>query len=332
MKLNNYYFFSFLVIGAFFSLISNIITFRSYVIQQDSVSDMNNIIPKMTLSEALKNNLTYPNINIYTVPFKTQLGRVYLRDSMYKEAINIFHKARKDNPYLMINENYLAETYLRINKKDSFDYYANRIFSKAPNHANHFTAYIKSLGPLKNSIKLDSAFNLINFKSPTIWKIYLGALFNVQDSLKVLNKNLVIADSIYPRNDDIQFTISSIKYGFENVKKSEEFISIADQLAIDGNFEGSIDVLKIATELNPMNFNIYDKLATSYFKLEKYDSSLNYINKINLRKFEDLGRFYLIKGINLVKLNQKEEGCKSIYESIMIGNKEAIKAYRSFCN
>lgn len=332
MKLNNHYFFSFLVIGALFCLISNIITFRSYVIQQDSVSDMNNIIPKMTLSEALKNNLTYPNINIYTVPFKTQLGRVYLRDSMYKEAINIFHKARKDNPYLMINEHYLAETYLRINNKDSFDYYSNRIFSKAPNHANHFTAYIKSLGPLKNSIKLDSAFNLINFKSPTIWKIYLGALFNVQDSLKVLNKNIVIADSIFPHNDDIQFTISSIKYGFENVKKSEEIISIADQLAIDGNFEGSIDVLKIATELNPMNFNIYDKLATSYFKLEKYDSSLNYINKINLRKFKDLGRFYLIKGINLVKLNQKEEGCKSIYESIMIGNKEAIKAYRSLCN
>ena len=34
----------------------------------------------------------------------------------------------------------------------------------------------------------------------------------------------------------------------------------------------------------------------------------------------------------LVKLNKKTEGCNEIYQSILLGNNEAIKANRSFCN
>ena len=91
------------VLGSFATLISNTVIFRAYVIQNQSVLDQNNIIPEMTIEEAVKNDLNYPNINIYTVPFKTHLGRVYLRDSLYEKAINNFHIARKANPYLLIN-------------------------------------------------------------------------------------------------------------------------------------------------------------------------------------------------------------------------------------
>ena len=127
-----------LIIGSIFALVSNSIILRSYVKQQESVADMNNVIPKLSLERALENDLIYPNINIFTVPFKTLLGRVYLRDSLYDNAINSFNEARKINPYLLINENYLAETYLTLGKKDSFKFYAKKIFRLAPNHPNHF--------------------------------------------------------------------------------------------------------------------------------------------------------------------------------------------------
>ena len=63
-----------LIIGSVFALVSNSIVFRAYIIQQQSVADMNNIVPKMTIDEALENDLIYPNINIFTVPFKTALA------------------------------------------------------------------------------------------------------------------------------------------------------------------------------------------------------------------------------------------------------------------
>jgi len=313
-------------------LVSNIIVFRAYVIQQQSVVDMNNIVPKMTIDEAEYNDLRYPNINIFTVPFKTALARVYARDSLYEKAITTFHEARKNNPYLMINENYLAQTYLTLGKKDSFKYYAKKIFKTAPNHSNHFAFFIKSLDSLKSSFKIDSSFSIIKKKSINIWRIYLASIYNADSLTNTALENIKIADSLYKFDSDIQYLVSVLRNGQENVKKSEEFISISDAFAKNENFKASIKSLKEALKYNPINNITFDKLATSYFKIEQYDSSLLYLNKINIEKYENLGRYHLIKGINLVNLNNKDEGCKEIFEAVLLGNKEAIKANRSFCN
>jgi len=320
------------VIGSVFCLVSNIIVFRAYVIQQQSVVDMNNIVPKMTIDEAEYNNLNYPNINIFTVPFKTALARVYARDSLYEKAITTFHEARKNNPYLMINENYLAQTYLNLGKKDSFKYYAKKIFKTAPNHSNHFAFYIKSLDSLKSSFKIDSSFNIIKKKSINIWRIYLASIYNTDSLTYTALENIKVADSLYKYDPDIQYLVSVLRYGQDNVKKSEELISVADAFAQNEKHIMSIKYLKDALMFNPSNNITFDKLATSYFKIEQYDSSLFYLNKINLEKYENPGRYHLIKGINLVNLNNKDEGCKEIFEAILLGNKEAIKANRSFCN
>lgn len=321
-----------LVIVSLLTLISNSFVFRAYIIQQRSVVDLNNIIPKMTIEEAIYNDLKYPNINIFTVPFKTSLGRVYLRDSFYNKAIETFHLARKNNPYLLINENYLAQTYLTISKMDSFKFYANKIFKNAPNHPNHFAFYIKSLDSLKNSFKIDSAFSKINKKSSSIWKIYLASIYNVDSLSSTAIKNIEIADSLYQNENEIQYLLDALKFGQDELKKSDDLINVADEFAKNENFKASIKTLKEASGLNPTNNSIYDKIATSYYKLEQYDSSLIFLNKINLNKYKDLGRFHLIKGINLVKTDYKEEGCGEIYKAILLGNKEAIKANKSFCN
>jgi len=332
LKIIRIYLIPLITIGSLISLISNIAVFRSYIIQQKSVSDMNNVVPKMSLDEALENDLLYPNINIFTVPFKTSLGRVYLRDSLYEKAIKSFHLARKNNPFLLINENYLAETYLKINQIDSFSYYAKKIFYNAPNHPSHFNYFLKSIGEQSNSKLIDSAFNLISFKSEHVWKIYLSKLYHTDDKLDNANLNIKIADSLFPKNREIQYFIAAIKFGQENLKKAIELISVADKIAKLNDFEGSVNVLKDALKLYPDNNEILDKIATSYFKLKKYESSLEFINRIDLRKNNDEGRYRLIKGINLVKLNKKTEGCNEIYQSILLGNNEAIKANRSFCN
>jgi len=331
MKFNKEIGITLLVVISFLGLLSNTIVFRSYIYQQKTVKDMTYQVPRLSLEESKKLNLNYPNINIYTVPFKTHLGRVYLRDSMYDEAIASFHDARKANPFLVINENYLAETYQNISELDSFKFYAKKIFKTAPNHPGHFAHYIKSLGSLQYSDKIDSAFSEINIKSTTLWKIYLAAIYNV-DSIKDKGfRNIRLADSIYKKEKQIQYFIDAIRYGQKNLDKSEELISVSDKLAQINDFESAIVTLKEALNFYPTNNSIFNKLATSYYKVEKYDSSLYYLNKINLEKFEDQGRYYLIEGINLVNLNKKEEGCNAIYKSIILGNKEAIKASNSFC-
>lgn len=314
------------------SLVSNAVAFRGYVLQQNVVADMNNIIPQLSLEDAKYYELKYPNINIFTVPFKTHLGRAYLRDSLYDLAIETFHEARKINPYLLVNENYLAELYFTIGKKDSFKYYANKIFDLNPNHPGHFGFYIKSIDSLKNSIKIDSAFNLIYNKTSSIWKIYLAALYN-SDSLTSESKtNIKIADSIFQKDTELQYLLDNIKYGQENIKKANELIRVSDKMFQDNLMEDAIITLETALNLYPNNNEILDKISTIFYKKSQHDSSLKYLNMIDLNKYENLGRYHLIKGINLFKLGDSKAGCEEIYKSILLGDKEAIKANKSFCN
>lgn len=321
-----------IIVGSVLAVISNVIVFRAYIQQQKNVGQMARIIPNITVDEALDGDMSYPNINIFTVPFKTLLGRVYLRDSLYDKAISTFHLAKKNNPYLLINENYLAETYLQIGEKDSLKYYAKKIFKNAPNHPNHFGLYIKSFDSLKYSFKIDSAFSKIKKRDSNIWKIYLATLYNVDSLYDRAKENIKVADSIFPKDKDIQNIIEAIKYGQAELKKSDELVRIADMLAKENNFKGSIKILKEALSLFKTSNSILDKLATSYYKLEEYDSSLHYLNMINLIKYQNPGRYHLIKGINLIKLDKIEEGCNEIFEAILLGNKEAVKANKSFCN
>ena len=58
----------FLVLFSFLGLVSNSVVFRSYIYQQKTVKDMNYAQPRLSLDEAKKLDLSYPNINIYVVP------------------------------------------------------------------------------------------------------------------------------------------------------------------------------------------------------------------------------------------------------------------------
>ena len=145
-------------------------------------------------------------------------------------------------------------------------------------------------------------------------------------------KNVKLADSLFPLDKEIQDFLAVLKYGKENFEKFEEYNTVADQLAKDGDFDNSKNILLKALRLNPDNNLIYDKLSTLYYKQKKFDSSMYFLNKIKLNKLVDKGRYYLIRGINMIKLDYKEEGCNEIYEAILLGNKEAIKANKSFCN
>ena len=158
---------SFVLLILLFSIaciISNAIVFRNMRAQQTVIQDFGNSVPVIKLERALEFDFTYPNINAYTVPFKTYIGKVLLRDSLYEEAISYFHEARKYNPFLKINENYLAEVYDILQVKDSFKFYSSLTFKEMPNNPIHFGRYIKSIGPHNDTYLIDSLFNLQKYK------------------------------------------------------------------------------------------------------------------------------------------------------------------------
>ena len=318
------------VVLCVFCLISNSVVFVNYIKQQQVVVDIERFPPTLSSDKITEFDLKYPNINIYVVPFKTYLGRLYLRDSMYEKAIEAFHKGRKNNPNLMINENYLADVYKEINVKDSFEYYTSKAFKKMPNHPAHFGRYLEMLDEKGNSYKIDSIFNSLSYKSETMWKIYLSAISPTKTKSELAHENFKTARKRFPKDIGIGLAIDYNLYGYDDVEKAKKFEQVSDAFSDKGDFQQALIALQKATPLHPYN-KYYEKLATLSYKLKNFKSTVSYLDSIDKTVFFDEGRYYLVKGISLIQLNDKESGCEHLTQSIFKGNKEALKAKNVFC-
>lgn len=313
------------------SLISNIAVFRSYVEQQVIVSDSQLPTPKLTLESALNKNYKYPSLDIFTRPLLTYLGRIYLREKKYDDAIKTFHRAKGFNPYLKANELYLAQTYEQLGIKDSFQYYANLAFNKMPNHPLHFSYFVKHLNAQKDTLEFDNAFKRIIYRDKYIWEIYLSAIERYEIKSKTMRENIKFIDSTYKQDDKIQQLVLVNKYGktlfFEIVEKNKE----AQRYLEKGDLDKALEIFKENHSIVKED-NIYvDKIATIYYQKKMFKKSLDYLKKIDLKKKYDIGRYLLIKGLNNLNLGNSQIGCQDLLYSIKAGNELAIDARSNFC-
>ena len=79
-----------LIILAIASIVSNSVVFNNMRAQQSVIEDFGNLVPQMELKKALELDFSYPNINAYTVPFKTYIGKVLLEIVFMKKLFHIF--------------------------------------------------------------------------------------------------------------------------------------------------------------------------------------------------------------------------------------------------
>jgi len=320
-----------LIILSIASIVSNSVVFNNMRAQQIVIEDFGNLTPKMELKKALELDFSYPNINAYTVPFKTYIGKVLLRDSLYEEAISYFHEARKHNPYLRVNENYLAEIYDILGVKDSFNYYSNLTFMKMPNNPIHFGRYIKSIGPHQNTFIIDSLFNKQKYKYEVFWQLYLSMLVGIENKSELAHSNFSEALRTFPKGIEIEMLVDYNLYGKYEVDAAKEISNVADNLAIKGDFKNAIVLLEKAIKKHPFN-DYFEKLATIYFKKKDYEKAFSYLEKFDLDRTFNEPRFNLIKGVTLCELNNEEEGCKFLTRALILKDPQAKKAKEVYCN
>ena len=117
-----------LILMAPFSLYSSAKIFNSSTQQFIMLGQFNLNLLNAPLSEVDTWEMDYPNISETTIPLKTLKGIYNLKNGNIEKAIDLFHKGRKANPYLMINESFLGLAFFQLNKKDSSLYYSKKAF------------------------------------------------------------------------------------------------------------------------------------------------------------------------------------------------------------
>tara|TARA_B110000027_G_C16095817_1_gene290736 strand:+ start:670 stop:1686 length:1017 start_codon:yes stop_codon:yes gene_type:complete len=300
------YIISFLILATIPTLILSFRAYKSYQQQYYMLSDFNN--NDFTREIDFENFIEdYPNISVTTLPLSAIKAEYYIAQNKIDDAIKLFHKAIKANPYIGRSEARLADIYYSYNFKiDSANYFADRAYYLRPLNSKHFLVYLKSFA-VKNQIeKLDDLikdnFNLLKKTNgndkylPTVMYFYLSSIY--QYRLKNKKKYDSIAKQglkSFPNDQQIKIASNFIIYGKDSVQKALDFDEKAKIELENKNYEKSYDLFSQSVSFWPnheyslQNAGITAYLSKNYFKsifyleeLLKIDSPVDGITELYL--------------------------------------------------
>ena len=315
-----------LILMAPFSLYSSAKIFNSSTQQFIMLGQFNLNLLNAPLSEVDTWEMDYPNISETTIPLKTLKGIYNLKNGNIEKAIDLFHKGRKANPYLMINESFLGLAFFQLNKKDSSLYYSKKAFKTQPNNVSHFAHYVISLSMHKDSLGIKNAYDEINkFRKdpdPDIDKIYYLSISNLldkDDSREFINdasKNLLNSNKI---DDLTRANLYVLEYGREKVLEADFLYEMGLKSFDNKQYLEAAKLFEKAAKINPLELPYFENAANAYFQNSNLEKALENINFVINNSKTPSGKALYIKALIYIEKGDKLLACKLLRQSAQTG-------------
>lgn len=284
----------------------------------------------------------FPNISVTTLPLSTIKAEYFALEGKINEAVELFYKGIKANPYIGRSEVRLSEIYLlNIQNKDSAIFYAEKAYNLRPLNSKHFLLYLKSLALKNDREKLDksiqsinSLLNKVNLEDrylPTAMFYYLSSVN--QYRFKNKNKYDSIAKralKLFPKHEKIKIAANFIIYGKDSVQKALEL----DQKAITEfdkkNYKESFNLYSQSVSYWPTHEYSLQRAGISAYLSQNYNKSTFYLEKLlEIDNPKDgISELYLYESYK--KLNDSINTCKYYHKLLQI-NPKLIKKNTKEC-
>lgn len=336
------YIFSFLILVTISVMILSFRVNESYKQQYYMQADFN--INDFTREIDFENFIEdYPNISVTTLPLAAIKAEYYITQNKIVDAVKLFKKGIKANPYIGRSEARLADIYFSyINIKDSAIYYADKAYHLRPLNSKHFLVHLKSLA-VKNQIEeLDKSiknnFSLlqqIDGKDqylPTSMYFYLSAIY--QYRLKNKKKYDSIAKQAleeFPNNEKIKIISNFIIFGKDSVQKALAFDEKARVQFDNNNYKKAHDLFSQSVNFWPTHKYSLQLAGISAYLGKNYTKAIFYLEKL-LEIDNPTGgqtEFYLYESYK--KINDNLNACK-YYNKLLVLNPNLIDKNTKGCD
>ena len=318
-------------------IFSNYKFFRSSILQAVLISDYNTSRYSIQVNDFDKFDINYPNITQTTIPIQLLKGRYYNKIDSTEKAIELFKKSLTINPYLKMPESELSQAYFKIKKYDSAYYYAQKAFTSIPNNNNHRFALFQTLVHREDSVELKNAFETIKrANNKGHWAHYLLSRRNISKKYTPYIDSLfnIYVDKF---NKESDVSNSVLKSRLVNGNKA---VITAAQLSVEGEelynqqeYIQAAQTYELAILINSYDYTFYQNAAIAYANTQESGKALEYFDKvINDFKIKD-GKSHFYKGILLLKLNRKSEGCAYLKQAseYRFSGQGSSQLYNNFC-
>ena len=153
--------------------------------------------------------------------------------------------------------------------------------------------------------------------------VYLAALVALGENTEKLQRVSDSALVLFPNDPDILARTKGISSTLAK--------SYFDSAIVVAHRKDNITAIRLftrATELSPNDYPPFENIALTYYKMQDYVKALEWFDKVLAIGSTVDGKSYYFRGICLIKLSRKTEGCASLQEAVakkFEGAEEAIK-------
>ena len=322
-------------------LISNIFVsyklYKSSILQLVILNDYNTQNFSIEPESFDRFDISFPNLTQTSVPIKLLKGRYYKKNGSFQKAITLFKESIKLNPFLKMAEGELSLTYYDIQEYDSAYYFGKDAFYSLPDNNTHRYAYFQALAQKKDSVELDNAFELIkNKNNRNHWINYLLSRNSISqkhtpysDSILKVYKQLFELEKDYIARAFESRIINGKYVVADAVKISED----AAALYNEKKYVEAGELYELASGIDPYDYTYYQNAALAFANTSEVDKAINYFDKVIYDFQVNDGKAHFYKGILLLKIEKKSQGCKYLKQAseYKFSGEGSVQMYISLC-
>ncbi len=311
----------------------NLKVLKSFIEQNMLIYEFNAYQTRLPLDAVKTFNDNFPNITMTTLPLKMLKARYFMKDSLVEESLNLLKKAKKENPFLGINDFYLGNYYYKKENLDSAFFYSRNAFKALPRNGLHSRLYFQVLAKLKYDSILDESFNQIKeFYILDQWRDYLFSKVEIGVTPKEeLSKILEEAESYVSDKKKFMTLQTIINVGAENLGELGQIIIEAETSYSQGEFIEAANSYQKASRLDPYDYTHFENAALSYYRGDYFEEAENLFT-YTLRTFDvSNGKSELYLGLLMYELEKKDKACEFWNISRQKGFSGSQRVIDTFC-
>jgi O-antigen ligase/uncharacterized protein YkuJ len=276
-----------------------------YYINQDMLKPD----PSLDFEKVNKDLPSIPNLNAFCFPIRLIKARYLMKAQKHQEAIALLEKCRKEAPALSINEFFTAQCYLSLNKKDSAFYWVTKAFEYRPRVRNNYVLLNQLLAERKDSVQIEKNFLIVKRlrNEEWAWNSYLNALTSVGVASDRYQSLVDSALTYHPTNA----ALNARRNDAANVK-ARPYFEAAGKAFGQGNYRKAIENFKLAQAQNPFDYAFDENIGLCYHSLGEFATAIKYFDKVITGGKARDAKSYVFKGLGLISLGRKDEGCNSL--------------------
>ncbi|MEN9685574.1 MAG: hypothetical protein RLZZ28_1360, partial [Bacteroidota bacterium] len=326
------------------------LTYQSLAGQRLVIPDLENEPMKQPLEKVRNLFPPIPNLSVSAQPLDAILGRYYYENKQYEKAIDLLNKGEKANPYVFYSDFLKADVYYSWEKLDSADKYAKKAFYNRPRAKTYYQTFIAVQSKRKDTMEIKKGFQTyIKYRNePFAWNMYLLGMLNAKNAGNAAL--LAMADSAlkkFPQETkDLELRRMEILNNMPTqggnpvsaAAVNSNAVNQANQLFNEGILLfGKGQLLEAATrftqasKLNPANYVYFESIGICYFNSKEFGRSIPYFNKA-ISVGENTGKPEYFKGVALINMGKKSEGCASLQMALAKKYPDAESTIKSNCN